>query len=154
MFQFISLHSYDDLRKISIKRNVVTDKDNSRNEIWHWTNDKVGVAVQSWLWVRVEFMAWQFNRLERPNGIQLLWVCIPLRPTFYGDLKQSFSSEYHMYHFITLHSCHYLKKIEIEINVVTDENNSRNEIWHWANDEIGVVVQRWLRVQVELMACW
>ena len=40
------------------QENGATDEGNSRNETWHWTNDKIGVAVQSWLWVRVEFMAW------------------------------------------------------------------------------------------------
>ena len=29
-----------------------------QNEIWHWTNDETGEVVQSWLWVRVELMAW------------------------------------------------------------------------------------------------
>ena len=48
----------DYLNKISIKTNVATDEGNSRNEMWHWTNDEIGVAVQSWLWVRVELMAW------------------------------------------------------------------------------------------------
>ena len=33
-----------------------------------------------------------------------------------------------MYQFITLHSCDYLKNISIEINVATDEGNSRNEM--------------------------
>ena len=46
--------------------------------------DKIGVAVQSWLWERVELMAWQLSRLECLNGIQWLWVSIPLRPTFYS----------------------------------------------------------------------
>ena len=54
----IPLHSCDYLNKISIKTNVATDEGNSRNEMWHWTNDEIGVAVQSWLWVRVELMAW------------------------------------------------------------------------------------------------
>ena len=48
----------DYLKKISININVGTDEDDGRNEIWHWTNDEIGVAVQSWLWVRVELMAW------------------------------------------------------------------------------------------------
>ena len=30
----------------------------SRNEIWHWTNEEIGVAVQSWLWGWVELVAW------------------------------------------------------------------------------------------------
>ena len=50
--------TYDYLKKTSIKINVATDKGNSRNEIEHWTNDEIGVAVQSWLWVRVELMVW------------------------------------------------------------------------------------------------
>ena len=35
-----------------------------------------------------------------------------------------------MYPFIPLHSCDYLKKTSIKINVATDEGNSRNEIEH------------------------
>ena len=58
MQQFISLPSYDYLNKTSIKTNVATDEDNSWNEIWHWTNDKIGVAVQSWLWVPFELIVW------------------------------------------------------------------------------------------------
>ena len=50
---------------------IMTHKGNSWNKIWHWTNDKIGVAVQIRLWVRVERMAWE-------------WVQIPLRPTFYS----------------------------------------------------------------------
>ena len=46
-----------------------------------------------------------------------------------------------MYQFIPLHACDYLKKISIKINVGTDEDNIRNEISHWTNDEIGVAVQ-------------
>ena len=44
--------------KISIKINVATDKGNSRNDIGHWTNDEIVVAVQSWVRVRVEIKAW------------------------------------------------------------------------------------------------
>ena len=61
MYQLIALHSCDYLNKISIKTNVEIDEvdaGNSRNEMWHWTNDEIGVAVESWLWVRVEEMAW------------------------------------------------------------------------------------------------
>ena len=49
-----SLHLFDYLNKIYIKTNVAIDEGNSRNERWHWTNDEIGVAVQSWLWVRVD----------------------------------------------------------------------------------------------------
>ena len=41
-------------RKFQIKTNVVTDEGNSQNEIRNWTNDEIGVAAQSWFWVRVE----------------------------------------------------------------------------------------------------
>ena len=57
-----------------------------------------------------------------------------------------------MYQIIPLHSRDYLKKISVKINVATHEGNSRNEIGHWADDEIGVAVQSWLSVWVELMA--
>ena len=36
------------------------------------------------------------------------------------------------------------KKISIQINMATDEGNSRNEIGHLADGETGVVVQSWL----------
>ena len=58
MYQFIPLHSCDYLKKILIKINMVIDQGNSQNEMWHWTNNEIGVAVQSWLWVQVELMAW------------------------------------------------------------------------------------------------
>ena len=53
---------------------------------------------------------------------------------------------------VLLHSCDYLKKISIKTNMVTDEDNSRNETWNWTNDETRVTVQRWFFVGVELMA--
>ena len=90
--------------------------------------------------------------IEHLNGIQWSWVQIPLRPTFYSYFKESFSDEYHMYQLIPLHSCDYLNKISIKTNVATDEGNSRNEMWHWTNDETGVAVQSWLWVQAELIA--
>ena len=55
---YISLHLCDYLHKISIKTNVASDKGNSRDEMWHWTNDEIGVAVESSVWVRVELIAW------------------------------------------------------------------------------------------------
>ena len=57
-YQFIPLHSCDYLKKVSIKINVATDEVTSQNEIWHWTNNEIGEAVQIWPWVRVELMAW------------------------------------------------------------------------------------------------
>ena len=43
---------------LHLTHNVATDEYNSRNEIRHWINDKIGVAIQSWLLVRVELMTW------------------------------------------------------------------------------------------------
>ena len=43
-------------------------------------------------------------------------------------------------------------KFQIEKNMATDEGNSQNKIGHWTNNEIGVAVQSWFCVQVELMA--
>ena len=57
----------------------MTDEGNSQNEISHWPNEEIGVAVRSWLWVRVKLMAWWLSRLERLNGIQWSWVQISLR---------------------------------------------------------------------------
>ena len=57
-----------------------------------------------------------------------------------------------MYQFIPLHSCDYLKKISIKINVETDKGNTQNETGNWANDKIGATVQSWFWVPVELMA--
>ena len=87
--------------------------------------------------------------MQRLNGIQWSWVQIPLRQTFYSYFKEY---EYYMYQLIPPHSCDYLKKTSIEINVATDEGNIRIEIWHLANGEIEVAVQCWLWVRVELMA--
>ena len=82
------------------------------------------------------------------------WVQISLRPTFYSYFKESYGEEYHMYQLISLHWCDYLNKISIKTNLATDEGNSRNEMWHWTNDEIEVIVQSWLWVWVELMVWW
>ena len=95
---YIPLHSFDYLQKISIKINVVRDEGNSRNETWHRANDEIGVAVQSWLWVKVELMAWQLSRLEHLNGIQWSWVQILLRLTFYSYFKEPFSGIYGIHH--------------------------------------------------------
>ena len=56
------------------------------------------------------------------------------------------------YQFIPLHSCDYLYKTSIKINVVTDKGNDQNEIRHWQSDETGVAAQSWFWVRVELMA--
>ena len=46
-------------RKFQLNKiNVATGEGDSGNETWHWTNDEIGVAVQSLLWVRVELMTW------------------------------------------------------------------------------------------------
>ena len=99
-------------------------KQNSQNEMWHWTNDEIGVVVQSWLWVQVELMTWKLCQLECLNGIQWSWVQLPLESTFYSYFKESVSGEYHMYQLMPLHSCDYLQKTSIKINVATDEGKT------------------------------
>ena len=94
MYQFIPLHSCNYLKKMSIETNVALDEGNSRNQIGHWTNDEIGAAVQSRLWVQVELMAWYLSRLERLNEIQWSWVQIPLGPTFCSCFKESFGDIY------------------------------------------------------------
>ena len=59
--------------------------------------NEIGVAVQTWLSLRAELMAWKLSRLERLNGIQCSWIQVPLRPTSYSYFKESFSGEYHIY---------------------------------------------------------
>ena len=46
IYQVIPLHSCDYLTKNLIKTNVATDEGDSWNEMWHWTNNEIGVAVQ------------------------------------------------------------------------------------------------------------
>ena len=53
MYQIVLLHSCDYLEKTSIKKTWRMAKSNGWNEMWHWTNDEIGVAVQRWLWMRV-----------------------------------------------------------------------------------------------------
>ena len=91
------------------------------HEMWHWTNNEIGVAVQSCPRVQVELMAWWLSPLGHLNEIQWSWVQIPLTSTFYSYFKESVNAEYHMYQLILLHSCDYLHKTSIKINVVTDE---------------------------------
>ena len=50
----------------------------------------------------------------------------------------------YIYIYSPLHSCDYLNKTSIKTNVATYECNSRNEMLHWTNDEIGLAVQSWL----------
>ena len=71
----------------------------------HWAKDEIWVALQNWLWVRVELMAWQLSRLERLDGIQWSWVQIPLKPTISQSKNRSavntiHITSYHIYLFI------------------------------------------------------
>ena len=93
------------LRKFKLKQTwrLMTNECNSRNETWRWTDDNIGVAVQSWLnasWA--DGLIVKVSQLKRLNGIQWSWVQIPLRPTFYSYFKESFSGEYHIFYFIVL----------------------------------------------------
>ena len=63
-------------------------KANSWSDMSHWTNNEIEAAVESWLWLRVELMAWKLSWLERLNRIQWSWVQTPLRPTFYSYFRE------------------------------------------------------------------
>ena len=52
-----------------------------------------------------------------------IYIYIYIRDNIYVNLI----CEYHMYQFISLHSCDYLCEISLNTNVVTDEGNGRNE---------------------------
>ena len=65
-----------------------------------------------------------YIRVELLNGIQWSWF-----QSHSGQLKESCSGKYHMHHqFIPIHSCDYLNKTLIKINVSIDKGTSRNEI--------------------------
>ena len=68
--------------------------------------DEIGVAVQTWLWVRVELMAWYLSRLEHLNRIQWSWVQISLRSTFYSYFKSL--SVMNIYIYICICICIYI----------------------------------------------
>ena len=58
MYQVIPLHSCDYSNRLPIKINVGTYEGKSWNETDTKQIDEIGVAAQSWLWVRVELVAW------------------------------------------------------------------------------------------------
>ena len=107
--------------------------------MFHVTKDGIGIAARSWLWVWVELLAWYLSRLEHLNGIEWLWVQNPLRPTFYSYFKDFVIDENHMNQLIPLHSCDYVQKTLIKINVATKEgkqpkwNVTLNKRLHWSS---------------------
>ena len=68
-YQFILPHSYDNLYKILLNKTWRLTKAIAEMK-WHWTKDEIEVAVQSWLWMRVEPMTWSLCWLECLNRIQ------------------------------------------------------------------------------------
>ena len=50
-----------------------------------------------------------------------------------------------------MYNCLCQNILKLPIYIATNEGNSRKEMWHYANNEIGVAAQSWLRVQVELI---
>ena len=76
--------------------------------------------------------------------------------TFYsvveGYAKQPIYIYIYVYIYVLLYICDYFKKISIGTDMTTEEGNSRNETWHWTDEEIGVAAQSWPGLRVELMA--
>ena len=101
---------------------------------------KVTSAVEGWKSHSCDTISFNIHI----NGIQWSRVQIPLR--WLGQIPLRSWVQ------ITLHSCDYLKKISIKINVATDEGKAEMKSDTEQNDEIGVAVQSWLWVRIELMA--
>ena len=127
-------------------------KANRQNEMWHWTIDQIGNVVQSRLWVQVGRMAWWLIQLESLTRVWWLPVPIPVSPTFYRYFRESVSGQDHVCQLIQQHSCDYLRKTSVNETWRLIKANSRNEMWHWTNNEIGVAIESWLWVRVEHMA--
>ena len=53
-----------------------------------------------------------------------MWVQNALKQALYSYFKESVRGEYHMYQLIPLHSCDYLQKTSIKINVTTDRHTA------------------------------
>ena len=153
MYQLILLHSCAYLQKTSIKINVATNEDKqpksnvTLNKRWNWNRCTKFALSVSW----THGLIAQLVRASERNSMVV--GSNPTQTNFLELLQQIFQwwTPY-IYQFIPLHSCDYLNKIAIKINVATYEGNSQNEIWRWTNDEIGIAVTNWLWVLVELMA--
>ena len=74
------------------------------------------------VWIRCRY-AFSILDVDITYVIDLLGLLIPTQ-------RLQIILQYHMYQFSPLHSCIYLKKISIKINVKTDEGNHRIEIGH------------------------
>ena len=68
----------------------------------------------------ITYISLIFNLIESSRTLLM-------RPNVVHDLNHKYA-EYHMYQFILLHSCDYLQKISIKINVATDKGNRRVEL--------------------------
>ena len=130
------LDSCDYLCEILIVVNAATDKDNGQNEIWtlnkrwKWSSCKNCRRVQN------ELMSCLLSWLEHLNETQRLWV---ISGKFsIAVFFNSLSGKYNIYQFIMWHSCNYLCKILIVVNVATHKGNCQNEIgtlnkrWNWS----------------------
>ena len=80
-------------------------------------------AYTIYIYVCVDTLSICFLDVDITYVIDLLGLLIPTQIL-------QIILQYHMYQFIPLHSCIYLKKISIKINVKTDEGNHRIEIGH------------------------
>ena len=54
------------------------------------------------------------SHLERPNSVQLLWVQIPLRASFYIYFREPVSGEHDIFQLIPLHSLDSVLKTSIK----------------------------------------
>ena len=107
--------------------------------------DEIGVVVQSWLWVWVNY-GLIVSPLERLNGIQRSWVKIEIRPTFYSYFEESSSGEL-SYTYVTT-SKKFRLNWTFQLTKAVDKVKSNPE----PKGEIRSALQSWIWVQVELMA--
>ena len=84
MYQFIPLITWLPVWDLALKKYGAWQRQRTKRNVNTEQRDQIGVAVQSFLWERLELMVWVLSRLERLNGIQ--WWChqIPIRLTFYS----------------------------------------------------------------------
>ena len=111
----------------------------------HWTNDEIGVAVQSWLWGRVELMAWELSRLKRLNEIQGSSVHISIKPTFYSSTFYSFytsnnPSVVNTIYISSFNYTHVITSRKFQLNKHDDwrrkqpkGNLTLNKRWNWSS---------------------
>ena len=142
LYTLHDIYIYNTFCEISLKANVASDKSNGRNEMWqldkeiYWCSWTHGLRAQL---------------VRASKQIQCSLVEIPFRSTFCSYIKNP-SVVSTMFQFIPL-----LTWLPVHDFAESNCGNWRRQWTKWnvntgQRDVIGVAVQSWLWVQVELMA--